>query len=196
MRPDHRLLGILLFVAACDGPLANPSPVHDPLMHSAADAEPARFVRYDEMEPARAAAIRKGVAHAAARSPARTQPTLPPVRYGVSVQPLERHSVAIVLRDAAGAMIILTPAADDRALALADAALARDVAREPRLAIRRVMAVDRNGIVHDLSTDTFTQVDLRMPGEARSILTAPMITRARSRPAQMVPGVGAVKFID
>lgn len=196
MRHGHRLLGILLFVAACDGPLANPSPVHEPLMHRAADGEPARFVGYEEMEPARAAAVRQGVAHAAARSPARARPTLPPVRYGVSVRPLEGQNVAIVVREAAGTMIILAPAADDHALALADAALARDVAREPGLAARRVMAVDRNAIVHDLSTDTFERMDLRMPGEARSVLTAPMIARARGRPAQVVPGVGAVKFID
>lgn len=156
--------------------------------------EPARFVRYSELDPEEAARMRVMVARVEAESAATSadHAEAQPVRYAIGAGALPGNSAAVLVLTAQGRTIVLAPDADDRVLAMADAALDR----LEGTAGHRLVLVARDGSFTPMGTPGRVRLDLTIPVSSHDYLTRPMRDRARSRPAVEIAGVGAVHFVD
>jgi len=155
--------------------------------------EPARFVRYSELDPQEAARMRAMVARAEDESAA-TNPSADagPVRYAIGAGALPGNSAAVLVLTPQARTIVLAPDGDDRVLAMADAALNR----VEGVAGHRLVLIARDGSFTTRGTPGRVRLDLTIPVSTQDYLTRPMRDLARSRPTVEIAGVGPVHFVD
>jgi hypothetical protein len=163
-------------------------------------SSPNGFVAFEQMNPAEAQRMRDLIARASADDAREARPRTPPPRYGVAASMFPTGAAAVVIRPAGGGapVVVFSPeSVDDDALALADAALARDRRAVPDASGVRVLHVARDGSVDVRvgagSSERFhLDVVLHCPG-GRS-LTAPLVRAAERAAIVHVEGFGQVRF--
>jgi hypothetical protein len=166
----------------------------------ASSRSPNGFVPFEHMSPVEAQRMRDLIARAAADDAREIRPRKPAPRYGIAASMFPAGVAAVVIRPERGdgPVVVFSPeSVDDDALALADAALARDRLAVPDPSGVRVLHVARDGSVdvraHERASERF-QLDIVLHRPGGRDLTAPLV-RAAGRAASIhVEGFGQVRF--
>lgn len=124
-----------------------------------------------------------------------------PVRYAVSAETFPEGTSALIVHDPHSQWprtVVLSPFADDRALAMADAALAYAEEHAPVVQDRRILRVTSQGDVypHAGESDLCFALDLYFPGSTNSNIVGPFLRAAERGHVIDIGGAGRARVAE